>query len=103
MSDIDTDDHSGIFTKAEMDETWARLLHQAVFGEGVTTGCEYAEWMAPLCDVYRKHLWGTWNGHEDDVQTELLADCKAAYKAGLAGDFASVDRFVGGYELAQNR
>jgi len=96
----DTDDYVRIFSAAAMDETWGRLLHLAVFDEGVTPAFEYEEWMGPLCDIYRKHLWHTAYDGVMPGDVELTTDCKAAYTAGLAGDFDAVDRFVGGYELA---
>lgn len=67
-------------------------LHRFVRGQ--TEPFVYADWMAPLTRIWLRVCMLAWNSPE----MKELAD---AYCAGLAGDFAAVDAYVGLFELAQ--
>lgn len=100
--DEHTDEHHArIFTKEEMDDMWAHMIH---VNSGDDDGTySWQPWMAPLATIYRQ----VYNSHSmSDVeahnakQAQVQQEIEAAYRAGLAGDLESVDRFVGGYELS---
>ena len=103
MTDTIDEHHARTFSKDEMDEMWATILHQAVFGEGNTENFEYQSWMGPLANIYNKHFYNQGEYAHDGVEdaSDLLRECHEAYKSGLMGDMVPLERLIGGYELSQ--
>lgn len=108
MSDAVTkeyvDNNAMVLTREQASEMYSQMLHVEA---NVVEEFKYSPWMEAIARIYIQNCGPDYVIHDATnyrwlAAKDLFDEVIQVYIKGLAGDLEAVDRFVGGYELAQD-